>query len=139
MSNALTRTNSGRPEGIQIERGPARIHGRWTASLTGSASWQSGTIDRLVAECSAWTVCADWGEREQRKIAFLERRRLCRQTGYWCGGRNVSVCGECSTAAMCMPAWAMGAPIGLRVTSVGTLHTTSPATGRAILGDRKSL
>jgi hypothetical protein len=31
-------------------------------------------------------------------------------------------------------AWAMGAPIGLRVTSVGTLRTTCPATGRAILG-----
>jgi hypothetical protein len=85
------------------------------------------------------TVCAGWGEREQGKISFLERRRLSQHTGYWCGGRNVSVCGECSTAVMCMPAWAMGAPIGLRVTSVGTLHTTSPATGRASFGDRKSL
>jgi hypothetical protein len=85
------------------------------------------------------TVCAGWEEREKRKIAILERQRFSQQAGYWCGGRNVSVCGECSTATTCMPAWAIGAPIGLRVTSVGTLHTTSPATGRAILGDRKSL
>jgi hypothetical protein len=77
------------------------------------------------------TVCAGWEEREKRKIAILERQRFSQQAGYWCG--------ECSTATTCMPAWAIGAPIGLRVTSVGTLHTTSPATGRAILGDRKSL
>jgi hypothetical protein len=69
-------------------------------------------------------VCAGWGEREQRKVAFLERRRLSQQTSYWCGGRNVSVCGECSTATMCMPAWAIG--VRSRSRPVQTLVPNTP-------------
>ena len=58
--------------------------------------------------------------------------------GQRCGGRKTSVSEECTTALMCSPACAIGAPTGLSVSRVGRLHTTSAATGLARSGERKS-
>lgn len=56
-----------------------------------------------------------------------------------CGGRKRSVSELCETAVTWRAACAMGAPIGLSVTRVGTLQTKSPVIGLRTLLDLKSL